>query len=85
MDAVLTNVSLRKFLRLHTDCYITVHKIKKGLYLSGIIAAADKSKLEKKGITHIINLVGGRVYDEPWLHGREDCYFPNDFEYLVMQ
>eukprot|EP00960_Hanusia_phi_P054551 762701-Hanusia_phi.AAC.3 len=49
------------------------------------LAAANKRKLEKEGITHIINLVGGRVYDEPWLHAREDCYFPNAFEYLILE
>lgn len=31
----------------------------KGLYLGSQEAAADRDELEKRGITHILNVVGG--------------------------
>jgi hypothetical protein len=54
------------------------------IWITGAPGVKDKAQLKKKGVTHILNMIGEGIYDVEWMGGKSKSYFPDDFTYKVL-
>mmetsp|Transcript_9783 Transcript_9783/g.15314 ORF Transcript_9783/g.15314 Transcript_9783/m.15314 type:complete len:232 (+) Transcript_9783:54-749(+) len=67
-----------------SDPLARICKVSDGLYISGCMALLKWEELKRKGVTHILNMIGGQIYQERFMGGTQYCYFPNDFKYKIL-